>query len=62
MIHFAIIMTYLSITIAVAAAIGIGIAFVEGSFWLFCQIFGLIDNQIQKLPLKAKNAVPCQNT
>jgi hypothetical protein len=52
MIHFAIVMTYLSVALAVAAAIGIGILFVEVSFWIFCQIFGMIDNQIQKLPMK----------
>lgn len=52
MINFAIVMMYLSVALAVASIIGIGILFVETSFWCFCQLFGIIDNQIQKLPMK----------
>jgi hypothetical protein len=52
MVHFGIVMMYLSVALAVASTIGIGILFVEGSFWCFCQLFGIIDNQIQKLPMK----------
>jgi hypothetical protein len=52
MIHVGIVLTYLSVAVFTAAAIGIGILFVEVSFWCFCQIFGMIDNQIQKLPMK----------
>lgn len=52
MISFATFMMFLSVTLAVVSIIGIGILFVEGCFWCFCQLFGIIDNQIQKLPMK----------
>lgn len=52
MINFAIVMMYVSVTLAVVAAIGIGILLVEGAFWCFCCLFCMIDNQIQKFPMK----------
>lgn len=53
--HLAIIMAYLSVSLFVLASIGIGIYLVEGLFWCFCCLFCMVDNQIQKLPMKIEH-------